>query len=60
MNDKKVKAKTKTKAELFPAMKSRVGGSVTVDEDGKRTKTKPKKASKKPVNKSEKDKENVD
>ncbi len=58
MTDKKVKAKTK--AELFPPMKTRVGGSVTVDKDGKRTKTKVKKASTKTVNKTEKDKDNVD
>ena len=58
MTDKKVKAKTK--AELFPPLKTRVGGSVTVDKDGKRTKTKVKKASTKIVNKTEKDKDNVD
>lgn len=59
MTDKKVKAKTK--AELFPPMKTREGGSVTVDKDGKRTKTKAKKASKKtPVNKPDKDEDNVD
>ncbi len=58
MTDKKVKGKTK--AELFPPMKTRRGGSVTVDKDGKRTKTKVKKASTKTVNKTEKDKDNVD
>jgi len=56
MTDKKVKAKTK--AELFPPMKTREGGSVTVDKDGKRTKTKAKKASKKTVSKPDKDDDN--
>jgi len=53
MTDKKVKAKTK--AELFPPMKTRKGGSVTVDKDGKRSKTKAKKAGKKSVSKPDKD-----
>ncbi len=41
MTDKKVKAKTK--AELFLPMQTRKGGSVTVDKDGKVTKTVSKK-----------------
>ncbi len=44
MTDKKVKAKTK--AELFPPMKTRVGGSVSVDKDGKVAKTVTKKKAK--------------
>lgn len=56
MTDKEVKAKTK--AELFPPMKTREGGSFTIDKDGKRTRTKAKKASKKSVNKPEKDEDN--
>jgi hypothetical protein len=50
----------KTKAEMFPPMCTREGGSVTVDEDGKCSKTKAKKAGKKSVNKPEKEKDNVD
>jgi len=49
MSDKKPKA-----------MKTRCGGSVTVDVDGKVSKTKDKKAAKKSVNKLEKEKDNVD
>jgi len=58
MTDKEVKGKTK--AELFPPMQTHRGGSVTVDKDGKRTKTKVKKAGKKSVNQSVKGKDNVD
>ncbi len=54
MTDKKAK----TKAELFPPMKTREGGSFTVDKDGKRTKTKVKKASKKTATKPDKDEDN--
>ena len=50
----------KTKAEMFPPMRTRAGGSVTVDKDGKREKTKAKKAVKKSVNKPEKENDNVD
>lgn len=55
-------ADKKTKAEMFPPMQCREGGSVTVDKDGKRTKTKVKKAAKKIVTKTEteKEKDNVD
>lgn len=41
-------------------MQTRCGGSFTVDIDGKRTKTKVKKAAKKTVNKPEKEKDDVD
>ena len=44
MTDKKVKVKTK--AELFSPMQTRKGGSVTVDKDGKVTKTVSKKKAK--------------
>jgi len=44
MTDKK--AKGKTKAERFPPMKTRKGGSTTVDADGKVSKTKRKKKGK--------------